>query len=95
MFDPRAADPVRPKYHTPILLAATIIALAAVGGGVAQAEDRGYLAGAATGSDLNEPHQTIAKAPVRGSTLHVTNGVDFGWGGQIAVGRTLGLRYAF
>jgi opacity protein-like surface antigen len=90
MFDQRAADRVRPKYHTPILFAATIFAVTAVGGGVAKGEDRWYLAGAATGSDLNEPHQTIANAPVRGSTLHVTNGVDFGWGGQIAVGRTLG-----
>jgi opacity protein-like surface antigen len=90
MSDPRAADPVRPKYHTPTLFVVTIIAVAAVGGGVAKAEDRWYLAGAATGSDLNEPHQTIANAPVPGSTLHVTNGVDFGWGGQIAVGRTLG-----
>jgi opacity protein-like surface antigen len=90
MFDQTAADRVQRKYHTPILFAATVIALAAVGRGVAQAEDRWYLAGAATGSDLNKPRQTIANAPVPGSTLHVTNDVDFGWGGQIAVGRTLG-----
>jgi hypothetical protein len=50
MFDQRAADRVQRKYHTPILFAATIIALATVGRGVAQAEDRWYLAGAAIGS---------------------------------------------
>jgi opacity protein-like surface antigen len=43
-----------------------------------------------TGSDLDKPHQTIANAPRPGSTLQVTNAVDFGWGGQVAVGRTLG-----
>jgi len=89
MFNEKAADPIRPKYRIRILFAA-ITALAAVGGGVAKGEDRWYLAGAATLSDLNEPHQTIANAPVPGSTLDVTNGVDLGWGGQIAVGRSLG-----
>jgi hypothetical protein len=59
MFDQRAADRVKRKYHTPILFAATIIALAAVASGVAQAEDRWYLAGAATGSDLNKPAPKI------------------------------------
>jgi opacity protein-like surface antigen len=49
-----------------------------------------YVAGAFTGSDLNKPHQTIANAPTRGSTLQVTNSVDFGWGGQIALGYRLG-----
>jgi hypothetical protein len=49
MFDQRAADRVQRKYHTPILFAATTIDLAAVGRGIAQAEDRWYLAGAATG----------------------------------------------
>jgi opacity protein-like surface antigen len=43
-----------------------------------------------TGSDLNKPHQTIANAPTPGSTLHVTNDVDFGWGGQLAVGHSFG-----
>lgn len=45
-----------------------------------------YVAGSATGSALKKPRQTIANAPVSGSTLHVVNDVDFGWGGQGEVG---------
>jgi opacity protein-like surface antigen len=72
----------------------TVAAVAAVAltGGVAhaQAKDGWYFAGAITGSDLNKPHQTIANAPAPGSTLQVTNDVDFGGGGQIELGRRLG-----
>jgi hypothetical protein len=60
MFDRRAADRVQRKYHTPILFVASIIALAAVGRGVAQAEDRWYLAGAATGSATQHRAKTLA-----------------------------------
>jgi len=49
-----------------------------------------YVSGAITGSFLNKPDQTIANAPTPGATLHVTNDIDSGWGGQVAIGRTLG-----
>lgn len=45
-----------------------------------------YVAGAVTGSDLHKPGQTIANAPSPGATLHVTNDVNFGWGGQAEIG---------
>ncbi len=74
---------VRPKF-----LALSLIVLT---GGGAQAQTqaeprRWYIAGAVTGSAPEKPQQTIANAPVPGATLHVINDVDFGWGGQIAVG---------
>ena len=78
----------RPYRHSAI--ASAILALCALTGGVAQADDYWYISGAGTGSDLNQPKQTIANAPGPGSTLHVTNAVDFGWGGQVEVGRTFG-----
>lgn len=71
-------------------VAAFGMALAASCGAHAQTADRWYVSGAVTGSALNEPDQTIANAPTPGSTLHVTNDVDFGWGGQLAIGRSLG-----
>jgi opacity protein-like surface antigen len=71
------------------LAAAAVLTLAAATN--AQAAAGGwYVAGAVTGSDLNKPHQTIANAPAPGATLQVTNDVDFGWGGSLAVGRALG-----
>jgi opacity protein-like surface antigen len=48
-----------------------------------------YVAGAVTGSALDKPRQTIANAPTPGSTLHVVNDVDFGWGGQGEIGYAL------
>jgi len=86
------AAPARPRYQTPGLFAVTVAALTALGSGACRAQtvDHWYLAGAVTGSDLNKPHQTIANAPAPGSTLEVTNSADFGWGGQVAVGRSLG-----
>jgi opacity protein-like surface antigen len=53
-------------------------------------QDDWYVAAAVTGSALNQPQQTIANAPTPGSTLRVTNDVDFGWGGQVEVGRSFG-----
>jgi len=93
-----AADPVRPKskafYLGTILVTtaflATCGAAQAAAPASAVAADHWYVAGAVTGSDLNKPHQTIANAPTPGATLHVTNDVDFGWGGQVAVGRSFG-----
>jgi len=71
------------------LAAATVLAL--VGSAAHAQETNGwYVAGAVTGSDLNKPHQTIANAPAPGSTLQVTNDIDFGWGAQVALGRRLG-----
>lgn len=54
----------------------------------AHATDRNgpYIAAAVTGSKLQKPEQTIANAPTPGSTLQVVNDVDFGWGGQVALG---------
>lgn len=87
-----AAAFLRPKSEQFRLGGALAISLLAIGLGQAHAQtpDRWYVAGALTGSDLNKPHQTIANAPTPGSTLHVTNDVDFGWGGQLAVGRSFG-----
>jgi len=87
-----AADFMRPKAKCVILLALGAgIASAAVTGANAQAVDRWYVAGAITGSALNKPRQTIANAPAPGQTLHVTNDINFGWGGQAAVGHSFGL----
>lgn len=49
-----------------------------------------YVAVAANGSDLDRPEQTIANAPAPGQMLSVVNAVDFGWGGHVGVGRSLG-----
>ncbi|WP_293881996.1 outer membrane beta-barrel protein [Sphingomonas sp.] len=84
-----AAGLLRPKSKRAIQIAVGAFAFAATAA-PAQTTDRWYVAGAVTGSALNKPHQTIANAPVPGSTLQVSNNVDFGWGGQAAVGRSLG-----
>jgi opacity protein-like surface antigen len=69
------------------------LSLLAAGAGHAHAAepDHWYIAGAATGSALDKPHQTIANAPTPGSTLHVVNDVDFGWGGQAEIGYRSGI----
>lgn len=53
----------------------------------AQAQRGWYLAGGATASFLNDPHQTVANAPMPGSTLMLTNNVDTGFGWQLEFGR--------
>ena len=68
----------------------TLALLATAGGIHAQTLDVWYGAGAITGAALNKPHQAIANAPIPGSTLHVTNDVDFDWGGQLAIGHSFG-----
>jgi opacity protein-like surface antigen len=73
-----------------ILALAVALALLIAGRAHAETADDWYVAGAVTGSFLKKPDQTIANAPTPGSTLHVTNDVDSGWGGQMAIGRTLG-----
>jgi len=86
-----AADLVRPGFK-PLHLGGliTIALISAAGQAQAQTADHWYMSAAVNGSDLNEPHQTIANAPTPGSTLQVTNSVEFGWGGDLAVGRTFG-----
>lgn len=76
--------------NAPIIALGAAVALFAASHVNAQTADAWYVAGAITGSALNKPDQTIANAPNPGQTLNVTNDVDFGWGGQVAVGRTLG-----
>ena len=75
------------RRHVPV---AVFMAMAAAQGAAAGTDDYWYVAAAGSGSDLDQPKQTIANAPIPGSTLHVTNAVDFGWGGLVAVGRTFG-----
>jgi opacity protein-like surface antigen len=53
----------------------------------AQAQQGWYLAGGATASFLNDPHQTVANAPMPGSTLSVVNNVDTGFGWHLEFGR--------
>ena len=53
----------------------------------AQAQEGWYAAGGATASFPNNPHQTVANAPMPGSTLKVVNNVDTGAGWQAAIGR--------
>jgi opacity protein-like surface antigen len=69
------------------------LSLMTTGAERAQAEEPShwYIAGAATASDLNMPHQTIANAPTPGSTLDVVNDVNFGWGGQGEIGYAAGI----
>ncbi|WP_084583738.1 outer membrane protein [Sphingomonas azotifigens] len=79
-----AADSVRPECIVLGLLATiggTIPAHAAPG--------QWYIAASVSGSALEKPHQTIANAPMPGSTLYVVNDIDFGWGGEGAVGYEL------
>lgn len=78
-----AADVLRPK---PLLVALAAWACAT---GAQAAPGQWYVAGSVTGSALEKPHQTIANAPAPGSTLHVVNDVDFGWGGQGEIGYAL------
>ena len=75
------------RRYIPVVL---MLAMAVVQGAAAGTDDYWYVAASGTGSDLDRPKQTIANAPIPGSTLQVTNAVDFGWGGLVAVGRTLG-----
>ncbi len=56
----------------------------------AAAEDRWYLSGAATIGRLNEAERVVANAPFPGSTLLIENEIINGWGGQIALGRSIG-----
>jgi opacity protein-like surface antigen len=70
-----------------------IAAAAALATGTAQARQPAkswYFSGAATGSLLNKPRQTIANAPAPGSTLRIENDVRFGGGGMLAFGRSFG-----
>jgi opacity protein-like surface antigen len=69
-----------------------LLALACVmAAGAAYAEPgKWYVAGAVTASFLKDPDSRIDNAPTPGAELFITNGVDSGWGGQIAAGRTLG-----
>ena len=64
--------------------------IAAAGSAHAAGPGHWYIAGAVTGSALDKPRQTIANAPTPGSTLHVVNDVDFGWGGQGEFGYAIG-----
>ncbi len=48
--------------------------------------DGPYVAASITGSKLQSPVQTVANAPMPGSTLQVVNDADFGWGGQVELG---------
>lgn len=75
--------------HIKIVLCASAVAVgAALAATPAQAEDPEgwYVAGAATGSFLNSPRQTVANAPTPGSMLRVTNNVDTGFGWQVEFG---------
>ncbi|HET6207205.1 MAG TPA: outer membrane beta-barrel protein [Terracidiphilus sp.] len=67
-------------------LAIALAAILAAAPAQAQSPDDWYVAGALTGSFLNDPRQTVANAPVAGSTLHVINHVDSGWGLQAEFG---------
>lgn len=72
-----AAGVLRPKF-----LALGLIAFVSGMSSAWATPGHWYVAGAATGSALEKPHQTIANAPTPGSTLRVVNDVNFGWGGQ-------------
>lgn len=63
---------------------------AAASAAAADLDGRWYVSAAVTGVELNKPRQTIANAPTPGSTLQVVNDVNTGWGGAVAVGRSLG-----
>lgn len=54
------------------------------------AADGWYVAGGLTRSFLNDAEQSIFNAPRPGSRVVLTNDVEDGWGGQIAVGRSFG-----
>jgi opacity protein-like surface antigen len=58
----------------------------------AQAQPTGdwYVAGAVTGSFLIDPKSKIDNAPTPGAELFITNNVNSGWGGQLALGHAFG-----
>ncbi|HZC37312.1 MAG TPA: outer membrane beta-barrel protein [Sphingomicrobium sp.] len=73
-----------------ILVSASAIALGvtlAAAPAQAQEPEGWYIGAAATGSFLNAPRQTVANAPMPGSTLRATNNVDTGLGWQAEFGR--------
>lgn len=70
----------------PTVKAAALAAFMLAGAGAACAQTGFYIAGAATGSDMTKPKQTIGNAPATGQTLEVENAVNFHWGGQIEAG---------
>jgi opacity protein-like surface antigen len=91
MVQSPAAPLVSLNFTAGKILALTVaLALLVAGRAHAETADDWYVAGAVTGSFLKKPDQTIANAPTPGSMLHVTNDIDSGWGGQVAIGRTLG-----
>ena len=76
------------KVH---MMGSTLMVLLAAAQAEAQtAGDGWYVAGAVTRSFLNDADQTIFNAPRPGSTVELTNEIQDGWGGQIAVGRSFG-----
>jgi opacity protein-like surface antigen len=81
-----AAASVRPVY----ICFSLVLAVTTPAGAHAAQLSGWYIAGAVTGSALERPHQTIANAPTPGSTLHVVNAVNFGWGGEGEVGYASG-----
>ena len=81
----------RRRSHSvpPALMCATMILGFPAGPANASPPGQFYVAGGLTGSAAEKPKQTIANAPVPGSTLQVVNDVDFGWGGQVEIGYAL------
>lgn len=79
-----AADILQPKFL--VLAVAGVIASISVAVPAQAEPGHWYVAGSVTGSTMEKPRQTIANAPTPGSTLHVVNDVDFGWGGQGEIG---------
>lgn len=69
-----------------IAVATVLLGCGALAEPASAGPDSFYIAGAITASDLDKPKQTIANAPVPGSTLQVVNDVDLGWGGQAELG---------
>jgi opacity protein-like surface antigen len=91
MIQPSAAAPVSLNFTAwKFLPLIAVFALLVSRVADADTADDWYISGALTGSFLKKPDQTIANAPTPGATLHVTNDVDSGWGGQVAIGRSLG-----
>lgn len=91
MIHSPAASAVSLNFAASKFLPLTVaLALLAARPAHADTADDWYISGALTASFLKKPDQTIANAPTPGATLHVTNDIDSGWGGQVAIGRTLG-----
>ncbi len=76
--------------HTRIL--SVVLAALALFAGSANAEDQNnwYVAAGGTIAYLDDIDQTIANAPMPGSTVVITNDSSSGWGGYAAVGRRFG-----